>query len=204
MRKIGIVGGTFNPIHLGHLMLAEWALDELQLDEIWLIPTGVSYMKNPNEIASGIDRFRMAELAAADNDRFKCLDTEVYQTDNTYSYRTLEILHGKYPEDDFYFILGADCLYSIEKWKNPDIIFRQCTIVAAVRNNTEISDMKEKRMALEKKYHGKIILLPFIRMSLSSTEIRQRIRNGQSIRYLVPDKVLSYIEEKGLYREKNC
>lgn len=203
MRKIGIVGGTFNPIHLGHLMLAEWAMDELKLDEIWLIPTGVSYMKNPGEIAPCQDRLRMTELAAQDNDRFQCLDTEVFQTDNTYSYKTLELLHEQYPESVFYFILGADCLYTIEKWKNPDRIFRQCTIVAAVRDNAAMSDMEEKKAELEARFQGKIVLLPFMRMSISSTEIRRRIKNGQSVRYLVPDKVLSYIEEKGLYREEN-
>ena len=169
---------------------------------MWLIPTGISYMKDPREIASGEDRLYMTNLAVDDNPHFKCLDIEVRRTNNSYSYETLEQLHGQYPEDRFFFILGADCLFTIEEWKKPDRIFQNCTLVAAVRDETVLSAMEEKSQALERRFQGKIILLPFIRTALSSTAIRQRIRKGQSIRYLVPDRVLSYIEEKRLYREE--
>ena len=204
MRRIGIMGGTFNPIHLGHLMLAEWASDAADLDEVWVIPTGVSYMKDQREIAPAADRLHMARLAVMGNERFKCLDVEARRRERSYSYETLEYLHGQYPEDVFFFILGADCLFSIENWKEPDRIFRCCTVIAAVRDDVPLSEMEDKKHALELKFHGEIILLPFMRMSLSSTEIRQRIRTGLSVRYLVPDSVLSYIEEKGLYREESC
>lgn len=203
MRRIGILGGTFNPIHLGHLMLAEWAREEAHLDEVWMIPTGVSYMKDPKEIASGEDRLCMTRLAVEENPWFKCVDIEVQRKNNSYSYETLERLQEQYPEDRFYFILGADCLFTIEEWKEPRRIFQNCTILAAVRDEALLSEMEEKKRELEQQFQGKIHLLPFVRMALSSTEIRQRIRRGQSIRYLVPDKVSSYIKEKGLYREES-
>lgn len=202
MRKIGILGGTFNPIHLGHLMLGEWALDAIGLDQVWIMPTGISYMKDQGEIASAEDRLQMAVLAAEGNPHFRCVDIEVRRRERTYSYETMEHLHKSYPEDAFFFILGADCLFTIETWKNPERIFQSCTVVAAVRDGMALSAMEEKRLALEQKFHGQILLLPFIRISLSSTEIRQRIHNRQSIRYMVPDNVLSYIEEKRLYREE--
>ena len=99
--------------------------------------------------------------------------------------------------------MGADCLFSIENWKNPDRIFQYCTIIAAVRDDSVLSVMEEKKLALERKYQGTIHLLPFLRMSVSSTEIRQRFRSGKSVRYLVPDAIISYMEEKRLYREEN-
>lgn len=201
MRKIGILGGTFNPIHFGHLLLGEWALDAVGLDQVWIVPAGVSYMKEQSNIASAEDRLRMVSLAAEDNPRFRCLDLEIRRRKRTYSYETMEYLQKSYPEDAFFFILGADCLFSIETWKNPERIFRSCTIVAAVRDDVALPAMEEKRLELEQRFESRILLLPFIRMSVSSTEIRQRIRNGQSVRYLVPDKVLSYIEEKRLYLE---
>lgn len=203
MRRIGILGGTFNPVHVGHLMLAEWALEEAKLDQVWMIPTGISYMKELREIASAEDRLNMTRLAAEENPHFQCLDIEARRRENTYSYETLEQLHARYPEDQFYFIVGADCLYTMEEWKRPERIFQSCTVVAAVRDEKKLSEMELKKLELERRFQGAILLIPFIRMSLSSTEIRRRIRSGKSVRYLVPDKVLSYIEEKGLYREEN-
>ncbi len=203
MRRIGIMGGTFNPIHLGHLMLAEWAMDSVELDQVWIIPTGASYMKNPHEIVPAEHRLRMAQLAVGGNPLFRCLDIEIQRGAPTYSYETMELLQKRYPDDSFFFILGADCLFSIETWKYPERIFQCCTVIAAVRDRALTEEMEEKRCALEQKFGGRIIVLPFLRMSLSSTEIRQRVRDRQSIRYLVPDNVLSYIEEKGLYRERD-
>ena len=202
MRRIGIMGGTFNPIHLGHLLLAEWALDEVPLDEVWFIPTGSSYMKSSREILPGEERMRMTELAIRGNSRFRCLDLEIRREGPTYTYETLRLLRAQYPEDSFFFILGADCLYTVENWKNPEEIFRNCTLVAAARGNWVLEAMEEKKRSLENRFGGNILLLPFLRISVSSSLVRQRIRDGQSARYLLCDSVLTYIEEKGFYREK--
>lgn len=200
MRKIGILGGTFNPIHWGHLLLAEWARDTFSFDEVWFIPTGQSYMKAADDVLPGKERFHMVELALEDNPCFRCLDMEVKRPGCSYSYETLEQLKDMYPDDKLYFIVGADCLFTIEKWKCVERIFQSCTLVAAVRDRVSWSELEDKQEKLEQKFHGRILLMPFVSLSVSSTEIRQRVKEQKSIKYLVPDKVLNYMEEKGFYR----
>lgn len=200
MRKIGIMGGTFNPIHTGHLLLAEWAMEEAGLEEVWVIPAGITRGKAESNLLDGRERLHMAELAVQDNQRMCCMDVEIRREGYTYTYETLEELQSLYPEAKFYFIAGADCLLSIEKWKCPEEIFRRCTLIAAVRDGTPEEAMEEKRAELLERYGGEIILLPFVRMSVSSSEIRRRRAEGKSIRYMVPESVRNYIEEKGFYR----
>lgn len=203
MKKIGIMGGTFNPIHVGHLLLAEWAKETENLDEIWLIPTGCSYMKSDIQVLDAKERFNMTALAAEDNGYMRCLDIEVKRTGYTYTYETLQELKEQYPDAIFYFIFGADCLYSIENWKCPEKIFENCNIIAAIRGDASIKDMELKKKELEVRYNAKITLMNFLSIEMSSTNIRERVRMGQSIRYMVPDSVLSYIEEKGFYKDEN-
>lgn len=202
-RRIGILGGTFNPVHIGHMLLAEWVWDTLALDEVWFMPTGCSYLKTNADILPGRERLRMTELATQDHPFFRSVDLEVVREGYTYSYETLEQLKRQYPQNEFFFIVGADCLFGIENWKNPRRIFDACTLAAAVRAETGMEDMERKKAELELKFGAKIILVPFISMSVSSTEIRRRIEKGLSVRYLVPEKVLHYIDEKGFYREEN-
>lgn len=183
-------------------MLAEWAKDAMALDEIWLIPTGCSYMKADNGVAAAAERYRMTCMAIEDNPYFFCKDIEINREGYTYTYETLETLRVQYPDERFYFIFGADCLFSIESWKYPERIFANCTVIAAVRGDTPMEVMQKKIAELEQKYQADISLLPFLQLELSSTVIRQRVREGQSIRYLVPDKVVAYIQEKGLYKDE--
>lgn len=201
MRKIGVMGGTFDPIHVGHLLLAEWAIDAIGLDQVWIIPTGHSYMKADRQILPGSERLHMAELAVEGNERLKCLDIEVVRDGYTYSYETMEQLKRLYPEDCFYFIEGADCLYSMENWKYPERLLASCTILAAVRGDAVLQELETKKTDLLNRFGGSIQLMPFMQMSISSTEIRERLKQGKSVRYMVPDKVLTYILEKGFYHE---
>lgn len=206
MKRVGIMGGTFNPIHMGHLLLAEWVRDECGLDEVWFIPTGSSYMKDSKEILPGTERLHMATLAVEDNPFFRCLDLEVRREGATYSYETLEQLRKQYPENAFYFIVGADCLFNIESWKCPEKILGNCTLVAAARGEVSLTELEEKRKELEKRFcpSGEgIVVVSFLQLPISSTQIRRRVRQGLSIRYLVPERVAAYIEEKGYYREKD-
>ena len=201
MQKIGVMGGTFDPIHVGHLMLAEWAIDAAGLDQVWFIPTGQSYMKADRQILPGSERLHMAELAVEGNDKLKCLDIEIVRGGYTYSYETMEQLKSLYPEEQFYFIEGADCLYSMENWKYPERLLSSCTILAAVRGDAALQELEIKKTELLKRFGGSIQLMPFPQMSISSTEIRERLKQGKSVRYMVPDKVLMYILEKGFYHE---
>lgn len=203
MKKIGIMGGTFNPIHIGHLLLAQGALEAEKLDEVWVIPTGCSYMKAGQDMVAPGERYEMACKAVSGNDKLKCCDIEINREGYTYSYETLETLRQQYPEYHFYFIFGADCLFSIEGWKYPERIFENCSIIAAVRGDTSLDEMEQKRSELKAKYNADIILFPFLQLEISSTDIRERVRCGRSIRYLVPDQVMAYIEEKGFYRNEN-
>lgn len=206
--KIGIMGGTFNPVHLGHLLLAEHAREELGLDEVWFVPTGCSYMKEQQlkhgtGMPSAQERFFMTELAIGGIPGYRCLDLEIRRTGNTYSYETLETLKNTCQDKDFFFIFGADCLYSIDSWKEPGRIFNACHVVAAVRENASMEKMEETRQYLTAKYQAKITLLPFRNLEISSTEIRKRVSVGKSIRFMVPQEVEKYILEKGFYRDEN-
>ena len=196
MRKIGILGGSFNPIHYGHLLLAEWAREDLGLDEVFFIPAGDPYFKKGGEMLCGEERLHMTQMALEDRQGFQCLDLEVKRSGPTYTYETL-----LYPDTQFFFLCGADCLYTIGTWKCPELIFANCTLVAVVRDDASAPEMEAKKQALESAYDAKIILLPFLRYSISSTEIRERVKNRKSIRYLVPEPVRNYILEKEFYRE---
>ena len=202
MKRIGIMGGTFNPIHVGHLLLAQGAMESEKLDEVWFVPTGCSYMKNFQDMVSPAERYEMTCLAVADNAHFKCCDIEIRREGYTYSYETLEALKKAYPKHQFYFIFGADCLFSIESWKYPERIFAASSIIAAVRGDTSLEEMEGKCLELKEKYGGDIRLFPFLNLEISSTDIRKRVCKGQSIRYLVPEEIRTYIEEKGFYKNE--
>lgn len=191
--KIGIMGGTFNPIHIGHLLLAQWAMEEAGLDRMIFMPTGNSYLKDKTEMLPGSERLAMTRLAVQDRDCFFCSDMEVKRGGNTYTYETLESLRHIYPQAELYFIVGADCLFSIENWYCPEKIFKQCTLLAASRGGTPLQELEEKRQELAEHYGADILLMAFPDMEISSTDIRRRCREGKSIQYLVPDSVREYI-----------
>ncbi len=200
-KKTGIMGGTFNPIHVGHLLLAENARDSFGLDEILFIPSGRSYMKREAEILDRQERYEMTSLAIEGNPAFSISDIEVRRKGNTYTCDTLSWLKASEPETEFYFIVGADSLFSMETWREPESIFRDCVVLAAVRDDKDSDKLQEQISYLEEKFNARIYQITFKEIDISSTDIRMRLANGQSIRYMVPDKVISYIEEHHLYRE---
>lgn len=200
IEKIGVMGGTFNPIHVGHLMLAEWAMDAAELDRILFIPAGCPYMKQKKQILDGTDRLRMVHYATADNPRFGVSGMEIEREGNTYTCDTIEQLQKENPDASLYFIMGADCLFTIETWKAPDRIFKACNIIAAARNGASLDEMEKKRRELEDRYRAQIELLRFPEIEISSTDIRSRIMKGESIRYLVPEPVREYILKNHFYK----
>ena len=200
MSKIGFFGGTFNPIHNAHLRIAQEAKDRFGLDRILLVPSGYSWMKDPKEIASREDRLRMAELAAEECEGFEVSTIETDQEGPTYSYETLQKLKALYPEDEICFIIGADQLMILEQWKKPEEIFRLATILVADRGGFDQQEMEEKAAELTERYGAKIRIYHMEASELSSTELREQIRNGEDIRSYVSDRVAEYIEKKELYR----
>lgn len=200
-KKTGLIGGTFNPVHYGHLFLAEQAMEYCDLDQVLFIPSGISYMKNVREIAGAEDRLQMVRLATADHPDFHVSSAETDRPGASYTCETLLTLSEEYTDTGFYFIVGADNLFSIEKWKDPSEIFRRCTLVAAFRGDEDRSALEEKARELRSRYQAEIILLPKRRIDISSTEIRQRISEKKSIRYMVPEPVRNYITEHGLYQK---
>ncbi len=199
-KKIGILGGTFNPIHNGHLILAEDAREILGLDEIIFMPSGNSYMKKDSAIPAGEIRAQMTELALEGNPYFSLSMLEVERQGPTYTRDTLAQLMALHPDARYYFILGADNLLTLETWKDPAFILQNCIIAAAVRGTGTEEKMKKIASHLIYEYHGDIRILPARFMDISSSEIRQRIREHKSVRYLIPEKVLAYIEENKLYQ----
>lgn len=201
-KKVGILGGTFNPIHLGHIKLAQTAYRQLALDKVVFMPSGQSYMKRNMYILPGEQRLKLIDLSIEDISYFESSDMEIKRSGNTYTCETLQYLHEENPEDEFYFILGADCLFSMEKWVKPELIFRQCTIVAAVRNGTDKKTLENKACYLRNNYDARIILLDFDEIEISSTEIRERLGKGAPVKDVLPKNVAEYIHTHKLFTNK--
>lgn len=202
MKKVGIMGGTFNPIHNGHLMLAQKALAQFALEEVLFMPCGVPYMKADQKVEDGRIRAEMTALAIEGQPKFTLSVMELEQTGNTYTYQTLERLKKVHPDTEYYFIVGADSLFHMPKWAHPERIFADCRILAAVRDDKTTDDMKEQIRFLEQQYDAKIHLLQTEYMDISSSEIRRKAAAGESIAGEVPEPVGAYIEQKGLYRSQ--
>lgn len=199
MKKTGIMGGTFNPIHNGHLALARKAREQFALDEVLFIPCGEPYMKTAQKVESGQNRAEMTALAIQEESCF-CLSTiEIEHVGNTYTYETLERLKRENPDTEYYFILGADNLFQITKWAKPERIFANCRLLAAVRDDKTVADMEAQIRNLEQKYQAVIFLLKIDCMDISSSKIRRKVADGISIEEDVPAPVRAYIREKGLY-----
>lgn len=200
-KRTGILGGTFNPVHIGHLLLAQWAKEEAELDEVLFLPAGVPYMKEQDRIAEKERRLEMLSLATEDRPDFRVSDIEIKRPGNTYTYETMEELKRMEPFTEFFFIMGADCLFSIDTWKYPERIFASCRILAAARNHSSMQELESQKRFLEKKYRADIILLSFPEISISSSDIRERIQEGKSVRYMITDPVEEYLKRNRLYRE---
>lgn len=206
MKRIGIMGGTFNPIHNGHLAIAERAREQFQLEKVLFIPSGIPYMKNLQSVLPVQTRCEMTDSAIAGKPYFELSEieaTDAAQGKNTYTYETLQKLKAADSEAAYYFILGADSLYDMEQWKNPDLIFQYCTVLAAVRGEEKEASLRKKLAGqiqyLQEKYCASISMLEMEGMEISSTQIRRCIKEGKSIHKMVPEAVADYIQKYHLY-----
>lgn len=203
--KTGIMGGTFNPIHNGHLMLAEHVMEEFGLDEIWFMPNGNPPHKRQESIGTSTsDRLEMVRIAIGDCPKFSIQPYEAEKKTVSYSYQTMEEFRKSYPDRDFYFIIGADSLFQMETWGHPDRLLSCCTVIAAKRDSKETDqDMQKQISYLEEKYHAQILLSRSPVFEVSSSEIREMIQRNHPIEGLVPDGVADYIRENHIYGDGN-
>lgn len=201
-KRVGIMGGTFNPVHLAHLILAESAYGQYALDQVVFLPSGRPAYKDAAEILPESLRYQMLGLAIQDNPHFSLSDLELRRGGNTYTADTILELKRLEPDTEFYFILGGDSLLSFEKWSRPEVILANAHLLAAGRGGMEQARLREKAGELGHKYHPVkgIHLFEAPAMDLSSTSIRRKIRAGDSIRYLVPGQVEDFIMEQGCYK----
>lgn len=198
-KKVGILGGTFDPIHTGHLILAETAYEAFSLDYVLIMPNGNPPHKPGQVNATMEQRTHMAELAVGDNQHFRVSDFEKTPQDYHYTYETLEFLSHEHPDTDYYFILGADSLVLFHTWKEPKRICKCCRILAATRDRMETAVLKEHMERLKRELGARIEPLETPNIDISSNMLRERVQRGKSIRYYVPDSVEAYIREQRLY-----
>lgn len=197
-QKIGIMGGTFSPIHNGHIALAQEAYKAFSLDKILFMPSGQSYMKQ--EVLDTKHRTMMVSYAIEDIPYFELSTIEIERPGNTYTYETLQYLTEHNPDIQYYFLMGADSLFHIEEWREPELIFSMTTIICMVRDEYDIADIRNKGEQLSK-LGAKILYLSVSPIFISSTDIRKKVRQHQSISDLVPEKVEKYILQEHLYEE---
>lgn len=195
---LGIMGGTFDPIHNGHLVAAEQAFDDLNLDMVVFMPAGRPAFKQDKRVTLGEDRYAMTLLATSDNPHFVASRFEVDRGGITYTADTLQLLRGLYPDNvRFYFITGADAVADILAWRNADKVASLATLVAATRPGY---DLDRARRTLEKSpYAFDVRYLQVPALAISSSYLRDRVGAGQSLRYLTPDAVTGYIHKHKLY-----
>lgn len=197
MIKVGIMGGTFDPIHIGHLILAMEAINYKNLDEVWFVPTGNPNFKLDKNVTDKQTRYDMVKLSTQDNEKFKVCDYEINKSGVTYSWETMKYLRENY-DYDFYFIMGEDSLMSVETWENAENFLKNTKILACIRRQEEMSKLDVKIDDLKSKgYFVEKIPTSFI--DISSTKIREKAKSNQDFRYFVPEKVYEYIVRNKLY-----
>ena len=208
MAKIGILGGTFNPIHKGHISMAEAAFHGATLDEVWLLPSGIPPHKQAME-ATATDRFEMCKLAAECASYIQVKDFEQCCLLPNYSYKTLQFLVKRYPEHQFYFIIGEDSLRYFHEWKKPEIISACADVIVVARTVQQDAPkgsisyevpLEQVILDANKKFPGSFMQVPMEMVNISSSELREKLKKGKGKKYL-DKRVYEYIQEHFLYRE---
>ncbi|HEY2438578.1 MAG TPA: nicotinate-nucleotide adenylyltransferase [Solirubrobacteraceae bacterium] len=196
--RIGILGGTFNPPHLAHLVCAQEAHRELGLDQVMLIPAGIPPHKPVDAEPGPEHRLEMCRLAVDDDDRFVVSDLELRREGPSYTVDTLKVLKSQSPNNDLFLILGGDIAAGLPQWREPERVLELATVAIAKRRGTARAAVEKALDQLRGGERARFFQMPSI--GISSTMVRRRVSAGQPIRYFVPDGVMEYIETHGLYR----
>jgi nicotinate-nucleotide adenylyltransferase len=195
--RIGILGGTFNPPHLGHLIAAQEAYRELALDQVVLIPAAIPPHKAVEDEPGAQHRLELCRRAVGDDERFTVSDLELRRDGPSFTVDTLDILRSRSPSDDLFLILGADIAAGLPEWHEPERVLELATVTIARRRGTAKVAVQEALAQLRGGGRARFFQMP--RIGISSTMVRDRVRAGQPIRYFVPDGVMHYIQRHGLY-----
>jgi nicotinate-nucleotide adenylyltransferase len=195
--RVGILGGTFNPPHIAHLVCAQEALWQLGLDRVLLMPVAIPPHKEADGDPGAETRVGLCEAAVAGDDRLGVSRLELDRPGPSYTVDTLRALHATSPGDDLTFIVGGDMAASLPEWREPEAVLELATLAVAERGETRRPEIRERLAGLRGADRVRFFAMP--RMDLSSTEIRERVRAGRPIRYLVPDDVARLIRARGLY-----
>ena len=192
-QRIGVMGGTFDPVHHGHLAAANEAGHAFDLDEVVFVPTGQPWQKNDRELAPAEDRYLMTVIATASNPRFSVSRIEIDRPGDTYTIDTMRALRARYPAGaEFWFIVGADALSRLDTWREPEELLTLMRFIGLVRRGHELAD---NTLGADQ-----FSLLEMPALEVSSTVVRARVKAGMPISYLVPEGVVQYIAKRGLYR----
>lgn len=200
LKKIGIMGGTFDPIHYAHLATAEFIRTKYKLDKILFIPSGNPPHKSDRKVLDKQHRYNMVVLSTMTNENFEVSSIEVDRNEKTYTVDTLRALKNIYPDSKIYFITGADAICDIESWKDVEGNFKLATFIAATRPGISLIKSQDKIEKLRDKYNADILTVYVPSLDISSTYIREQLKENKSVRYLIPENVEKYIYEKGLYK----
>lgn len=206
MERYGIIGGTFDPIHNAHLYIAYEAREQLDLDEVIFMPAGKQPFKANNIVTDSKLRYEMVKIATESFSGFSVSSYEIEKGGLSFTYETLQHFKGESyaqnEEKELFFITGADCLISIEKWREVEKIFSLATLVVFTRDGISKNEMIEKKKIIEEKYNGKVIILDLKELEISSTDIRERVNQNKRIDFFVPPKVVDIIYNNELYINK--
>ena len=192
-RRVGLMGGTFDPIHLGHLVTAEEARHELDLDEVVFLPAGDPWQKGGGGVTAAEHRYLMVVLATAANPAFSVSRLEVDREGPTYTVDTLRNLRARLPDEELYFVTGADAILTILSWKDADECLELASFVGATRPGYDLARTAD--LALD----GRVRLLDVPALAISSSDVRDRFGSARAVRYLIPQEVEEYARKHGLY-----
>ena len=198
--KVGIMGGTFDPIHYGHLVIANEVLFKFNLQKIIFVPTGNPPHKRSAALADSYNRYMMTQFATMTNQDFDVSNIEVEKETISYTVDTIKVLKKHYKNTKLYFITGTDAVLDLPNWKEPEEILKLCTFISVNRPGYVTDTLDDKLDKLMEKYKGEILSIRAPQLKISSTDIRNRIKEGRPTKYLLPENVEQYILKKGLYK----
>jgi nicotinate-nucleotide adenylyltransferase len=197
--RLGIYGGTFDPVHYGHLLAAEQCREQCRLDEVWFVPAAVPPHKRHETVSPGDHRAEMLELATAGHPRLRVSRVELDRTGPSFTVQTLDQLRAEQPERDLFLLMGTDSLADFPSWREPARILALAEVLVVNRGRRR-PDLQAVGDSLGEDLSDRLQVVSMPGMDLSASDIRQRVRTGRSIRYMMPRAVEMYIQQTGLYR----